>query len=180
MAGRGHPRLERPIQARGDGYLAAESMPAELKGPLADPAFFPIAVWLQDPSQAGRYKEAGINLYVALWRGPTESQLKELKAAGMSVICEQNKVALAHKDDPIIVGWMHGDEPDNAQEIVDRATGRRRYGPPIPPRRSSRSTRSCLPSIPRGLSCSTWGRAWPTTSGWDEGRGRASTTIPAM
>ena len=30
---------------------------------------------------------------------------------------------------------MHGDEPDNAQEVVDRATGKRGYGPPIPPAR---------------------------------------------
>ena len=137
-----------PIQAGGDGDPAVDPSQAELKGPLADPAFFPIAVWLQDPSQAGRYKEAGINLYVALWRGPTENQLKELKAAGMLVICEQNKVALAHKDDPIIVGWMHGDEPDNAQEIVDRATGTRRYGPPVPPARDRREYKELRASDP--------------------------------
>src|SRR4051812_48925302 len=50
----------------------------ETKGLLADPGFFPIAVWLQDPRQAERYKEAGINLYVALWRGPNEEQLATL------------------------------------------------------------------------------------------------------
>jgi hypothetical protein len=109
--------------------------PAVLKGVLADPSFFPIAVWLQDPRQATRYKEAGINLYVALWRGPTEEQLATLQAAGMHLICRQNRVGLAHKDDPTIVAWMHGDEPDNAQEIVDRSTGRRRNGPPITPSR---------------------------------------------
>jgi hypothetical protein len=109
--------------------------PATVKGLLADPDFFPIAVWLQDPRQATRYREAGINLYVALWRGPTEDQLATLKAAGMHLICSENRVGLAHKDDPIIVGWMHGDEPDNAQEIVDRSTGRRWYGPPIAPSR---------------------------------------------
>jgi hypothetical protein len=53
----------------------------------------------------------------------------------MLLFCEQNKVGLAHKDDPTIVGWMHGDEPDNAQEVVDRATGKRGYGPPVPPAR---------------------------------------------
>lgn len=119
----------------GDFNAAAERSAIEVKNPLADPALFPIAVWLQDPNQAGRYKEAGFNLYVGLWNGPTEAQLKDLTAAGMPVICEQNKVALAHKDDPIIAGWMHGDEPDNAQEVVDRATGKRGYGPPIPPDR---------------------------------------------
>jgi len=54
--------------------------------------------------------------------------LKNLTAAGMPVICEQNRLALAHKDRPIIIGWMHGDEPDNAQEIVDRATGKVEVG----------------------------------------------------
>ena len=64
-------------------------------GPPADPGFFPIAVWLQDPRNAERYKQAGINLYVGLWAGPTDAQLVSLKAAGMSVICEQNQVGLA-------------------------------------------------------------------------------------
>src|SRR5262245_54635261 len=49
------------------------------KGPLADPSFFPIAVWLQDPANASKYKDIGINVYVGLWRGPTEKQLAELK-----------------------------------------------------------------------------------------------------
>ena len=60
-----------PAVRGGEGNAPAAAAPAsELKGPLADPSFFPIAVWLQSPAQAGRYKEAGINLYVALWRGP--------------------------------------------------------------------------------------------------------------
>lgn len=96
---------------------------------------FPIAVWLQDPSNATRYKAAGINLYIGLWQGPTESQLAALKAANMPVICEQNAVGLAHKADPTIVGWMHGDEPDNAQPVTDPATGKQGYGPCIPPSR---------------------------------------------
>lgn len=123
------------LSAGGDFDAAADRSAIEIKNPLADPTLFPIAVWLQDPNQAGRYKAAGFNLYVALWNGPTEAQLKNPTAAGMPVICEQTRLALAHKDDPIIIGWMHGDEPDNAQEIVDRATGKRRYGPPVPPAR---------------------------------------------
>jgi hypothetical protein len=43
--------------------------------------------------------------------GPTEQQLASLKKSGMKVICEQNEVALKNLDDPIIIGWMHGDEP---------------------------------------------------------------------
>ncbi|HWB60482.1 MAG TPA: hypothetical protein VG733_13385 [Chthoniobacteraceae bacterium] len=98
-------------------------------GPSPDPSFFPIAVWLQSPSNAQRYKDAGFNTYVGLWDGPTEEQLATLKKAGIRVFCEQNAVALKHLDDPVIAGWMHGDEPDNAQELP----GKKGYGPPITP-----------------------------------------------
>jgi len=100
-------------------------------GPAADPGYFPIAVWLQDPRNAARFKEAGINLYVGLWKGPTDEQLARLKEAGMQVICHQNDLGLTHPDRDVIVGWMHGDEPDNAQSL-GQGKG---YGPPIPPDR---------------------------------------------
>jgi len=98
------------------------------QGPPTDPAFFPIGVWLQAPSQAAKYREAGINVYVGLWRGPTAEQLDALKAAGIKVVCHQNALALSRKDDPTIIAWMHGDEPDNAQ--AKQGGG---YGPPILP-----------------------------------------------
>jgi len=98
-------------------------------GPGQAADYFPIAVWLQDPKNAERYKAAGFNLYIGLWKGPTEEQLAALTAAGMPVICDQNEVGLKHIDDKIIAGWMHGDEPDNAQALPD-AEG---YGPPIAP-----------------------------------------------
>ena len=98
-------------------------------GPPKDPNYFPIAVWLQAPKNAAKYKAAGVNLYVGLWKGPTERQLAALKAADMQVICAQNAVGLKHRDDPIIAGWMHGDEPDNAQPRKDG----KGYGPPIAP-----------------------------------------------
>lgn len=56
-----------------------------------------------------------------------------LREANMPVICAQNEVGLAHLDDPIIVGWMHGDEPDNAQIIGRDDAGHPRYGPCVPP-----------------------------------------------
>ena len=99
------------------------------RGPSPDDTYFPIAVWLQNPANALRYKAAGFNTYVGLWKGPTEAQLAQLKAAGMKVICAQNSVGLAHLDDETIIGWMHGDEPDNAQSL---GTGKG-YGPPIAP-----------------------------------------------
>ncbi len=104
------------------------------KGPPEDPSFFPVAVWLQNPDNAEHYKKAGFNLYVGLWKGPTEEQLETLRKAGMMVICEQNEVGLRHKDDPIIVGWMHQDEPDNAQVIGKDAKGNPIYGGPVPPK----------------------------------------------
>ncbi len=102
-------------------------------GPPADADYFPIAVWLQGPQNAPRYKAAGINLYIGLWKGPTEQQLEELARHEMPVICSQNEVGLAHIDNPIIVGWMHGDEPDNAQAVKDPVSGQSAWGPCIPP-----------------------------------------------
>ena len=100
-------------------------------GPPHSADFFPIAVWLQSPGNAKRYRQAGINTYVGLWRGPTDEQLAELKKADMKVICHQNKTALKHVDDPTIIGWMHGDEPDNAQSLGEG----KGYGPPILPQK---------------------------------------------
>jgi hypothetical protein len=99
------------------------------QGPSPNANFFPLAVWLQNPSRAEQYRQAGFNLYVGLWKGPTEEQLAALKKAGMKVICHQNEAGLRHRDDLTIVGWMHGDEPDNAQSL-SQGKG---YGPPIPP-----------------------------------------------
>jgi hypothetical protein len=100
-----------------------------LRAPFNDPAFFPIAVWLQNPRNTERFKAAGINTYVGLYRGPTEEQLSQLKSAGIKLVCSQNPTALAHLDDPTIIAWMHGDEPDNAQSL-GQGKG---YGPPILP-----------------------------------------------
>jgi hypothetical protein len=94
-----------------------------------DATFFPIAVWLQQPGNARPYQDLGFNLYVGLWQGPTATQLASLKAAGMPVICAQNNVGLTDKNNDIIVGWMHGDEPDNAQSL-GQGKG---YGPPVEP-----------------------------------------------
>jgi len=88
-------------------------------GPSGDADFFPVAVWLQTPENAPKFREIGINVYVGQWKGPTEEQLAELKKHGMKVICEQNEVGLRHVDDPTIIAWMHGDEPDNMKRNAD-------------------------------------------------------------
>jgi len=123
--------------------------------------FFPLAVWLQNPSNAERYRKAGFNTFVALWKGPTDEQLTALKRAGMHVICEQNAVALQHLEDPTIIGWMHGDEPDNAQEIP----GKGGYGPPITPEkmvedyqrmRKADPSRPVLLNLGQGVAWNEW------------------------
>jgi hypothetical protein len=127
----------------------------------ADANYFPIAVWLQSTGNAAKYKAAGINLYIGLWNGPTEEQLAALKEAGMPVICEQNKVGLKHKDDPTIVAWMHGDEPDNAQSL---GAGKG-YGPPIEPNkiiadyqriREADPTRPVMLNLGQGVAWDGW------------------------
>jgi hypothetical protein len=98
-------------------------------GPPADPTFFPIAIWLQAPRNAAKYRAAGINTYVGLWNGPTEDQLEQLDRDGMKVVCNQNDVALRSEHRNIVIAWMHGDEPDNAQARRDG----KGYDPPILP-----------------------------------------------
>jgi hypothetical protein len=119
-----------PLAVGGEARASTPGAPARwTNGPPADERYFPIAVWLQNPRNAERYQAAGINLYVGLWQGPTATQLAELKQANMPVICAQSAAALKHIDNPIIVGWMHDDEPDNAQSL---GSGQG-YGPPILP-----------------------------------------------
>jgi hypothetical protein len=130
-------------------------------GPPKDPGYFPIAVWLQNPANADRYQAAGINLYVGLWRGPTIDQLDVLQRAGMSVICHQNPAALSHADNPTVIGWMHDDEPDNAQSLGQG----RGYGPPVTPAvvvadyhklRAADSTRPVLLNLGQGVAWDNW------------------------
>jgi hypothetical protein len=80
-----------------------------------DPDFFPIAVWAQNPVNASAYKENGINMYISIHGGLDQEKLDHLKKAGMKVITHQNNFGLTKLDEPLIYGWMHGDEPDNAQ-----------------------------------------------------------------
>lgn len=133
---------------------------ATVQNPLAPGGPFPIGVWLQDPAMAKRYRAAGINLYVGLWQGPTEPQLAALKEAGMPVVCDQNAVGLRHLDDPTVVAWMHGDEPDNAQPAPGGG-----YGPCISPQKivddyhaikKKDTKRSVLLNLGQGVANDAW------------------------
>ena len=134
-------------------------------GPPSGAADFPIGVWLQSAPNAAKYRAAGFNFYVGLWKGPTEEQLAALKRAHMPVICEQNAVGLAHLADPTIIGWMHQDEPDNAQPLTDPATGKAGYGPCVPPARivadyarlrAADPTRPVLLNLGEGVADDQW------------------------
>ena len=113
--------------------IAPHAQTASQTKNMDEKKIFPIGVWLQSPANAQKYLDAGINHYIGLWEGPTEEQLTALKKAGMKVICTQNETGLRHKDDPTIAGWMHQDEPDNAQPARDPKTGEQTYGPPVRP-----------------------------------------------
>ncbi len=134
-------------------------------GPAGGADFFPIAVWVQSPKKAAQYRKAGFNLYVGLWNGPTEEHLQVLADAGMRVICHMNDVGRRHLEDPTIVGWMHGDEPDNAQWLGEG----KGYGPPVLPEKiveGYERMRAADPSRPILLNLGQ-GVAW---DGW-HGRG---------
>jgi hypothetical protein len=95
-----------------------------------DPTFFPLAVWVQQPRLADRYKSIGINTFVAIHRGPTQDHLDALRKEGLYTICHQNPVALDAKNKDVVIAFMHGDEPDNAQPLPK---GQQGWGPPILP-----------------------------------------------
>ena len=126
------------------------------------PDFFPIAVWVQNPRNADRYKAIGVNTYVALHRGPTEEQLAALEKAGMYAVVHQNERSLKFRDSKVIVAWMHGDEPDNAQSPRD---GRRGWDPPIAPEKivadyerikATDPTRPVLLNLGQGVAWDNW------------------------
>lgn len=43
------------------------------------PNFFPIAVWVQRPSNAAAYNSIGINMFVGIWGGLDQVKLDYLK-----------------------------------------------------------------------------------------------------
>ncbi len=123
------------LLVRGPHRRVAAAAPASpysrwSQGPSPDPGYLPLCVWLQAPQNAAKYAALGINTYVGLWKGPTEEQLDGLRDTGIRVICDQNEVGRNHRDDPLIMAWMHGDEPDNAQPRPEGG-----WGPAIPTQR---------------------------------------------
>ena len=95
--------------------VAAGPYEAYANGPPQRSDFFPVAVWVQEPSDAGTYKSMDVNTYVGLWQGPTQAQVDALAAAGMLAVAAQNDFAKDNLDHPVLVGWLQKDEPDNFQ-----------------------------------------------------------------
>lgn len=98
---------------------------------LQDPAFLPIAVWLQDqniPVTAPQYAAMGVNIYAGFWNGVTSAKLTTLKNNGIYALpgtgrpspppavlplTEQSAVAAMTSDlQARVIGWMPYDEPD--------------------------------------------------------------------
>lgn len=126
-----------------------------------DPGYFPIAVWLQSPFRAQKYKANGINLFVGVHQGLTQEKLNDFKEADMKFICSQNEFAQNHLDESLIYAWMHGDEPDNAQ--WNSSAGK--YDPCIDPEiifndyekiKSIDSTRPVYLNLGRGVAFTDW------------------------
>jgi hypothetical protein len=137
------------------GYYARFS-----HGPTPDAGFFPIAVWLQSPSNARAYADIGINTFIGLYQGPTDAQLSILADAGMPALCDQSGVWASHLGDPTIRGWTQQDEPDNAQP-----DGQGGYGPCIDPTviqgiyatfRANDSTRPVYLNLGQGVAWEQW------------------------
>lgn len=133
-----------------------------IKLSAAEPtAFFPLGVWLQSPTNAPRYRAAGINTYVGLWEGPTAQQLSDLHAAGLRVICAQNETALRHPTASNILAWLQPDEPDNARSGLARFG----LGAPTPPAeilaayqqmKSRDATKPVLLNLGQGVAWDNW------------------------
>jgi hypothetical protein len=153
-----HPLLILALLSFAHDVAAAD--PATQPSLLDRPEVFPIAVWLQSPANAARYKEIGVNLYVGLWRGPTADQLAQLEQAGMPLICSQNAEALKPRWRNQILGFLQNDEPDNAQSL-GRGQG---YGPPVPPEKildryramKSADPRPVLLNLGQGVAWDNW------------------------
>ncbi|HEY1957500.1 MAG TPA: hypothetical protein VGH28_17900 [Polyangiaceae bacterium] len=115
------------VDAGGDAAPNLDTYGAWFGG-YSDPTFFPISVWLQDPSIAKQYQAIGVNQYIGLYNGPTTQDLTNLTTASMPAYCDQNATGLANLQNKIIAGWTQQDEPDNAQP-----DGQGGYGPCVSP-----------------------------------------------
>ncbi len=109
-----------PIAKMDPNALPAGKFP---KGPLDDPNFFPVGVWLQ-PAGARTvkaYKNIGVNIYFggidSYPRPKDKDWLDNIHAAGMYAIIpiKQKYIDNELYKHPAVIGWHQPDEPDLAQ-----------------------------------------------------------------
>jgi hypothetical protein len=157
----------------GDTYVPWHGGPAYFakwpnNGPLSQASFFPLSVWLQNPVNAPRFQDVGINFFTGLWMGPTTDQMQALNKAAMPVICDQTATFV---DQPSIKAWLMPDGPDNAQLEADQS-----YGPCTDPstiinqydgNRATDSTRPVYLSLGRGVAEPEWIGRGPCTGRTD-------------
>jgi hypothetical protein len=84
-------------------------------GPSASADFFPVGVWLQNPTHIAEFKAIGINMFIGFWGDIDQTSLEIFTRARMPLIATQNSVGLAAPQNRAIVGWSQSEEPDNAQ-----------------------------------------------------------------
>ena len=155
-------------QAQADDYLPNDILtpweggPAYYaqwsNGPSSSPDFFPIAVWLQSPeaATAKTYKSIGINTFVGLYHGPTEAQLKAVASLDVVTICDQNSVALASKNNTVIMAWLHDDEPDNAQSGTQDPTPPSVIIARYEAMKAKDASRPVYLNLGQGVACDAW------------------------
>lgn len=129
-------------------------------GISASASYVPIGVWMQQPLNAERYREVGVNLFIGLWEGPTDEQLDLLNTSELTTFCGQAGVWQSRLDDPAVSGWLIEESPDNAQELPEGG-----YGPCIEPEvmqakyadmTSADATRPVLLLLGQGVADADW------------------------
>ena len=103
----------------------------------ADHHFFPIGVWLQSTRNAAEFADIGVNTYVGISGGASETGLEQLALHHMFAIATLDSFALNARGRPVIKGWIQPDEPDDAQPFSFGL-----HGPCIPAAEVERRTRA--------------------------------------
>ncbi|MCP5029996.1 MAG: hypothetical protein GY929_27325 [Actinomycetia bacterium] len=88
-------------------------------GALADPTFYPIAVWWQYPWQAAAYGEMGVNTYIwpdtegFMCSADTRARcLEGIVDAGMQLVVVRDSFTTAPAIESSVIAWFTCDEPD--------------------------------------------------------------------
>lgn len=83
--------------------------------------FFPIMIWLQDPANFEKAREAGCNTVAGYWPGSGGTKdvaeyLKLVEQAGLYGVMPFDAKLKGH---PALLAYIHGDEPDLSHEESD-------------------------------------------------------------